>query len=70
MNKTYLKGNLKRKSQTMIKNDVKSIESDATVAHKFVHEEEKTKDYKALYMIHQCVDVDNFEKVGDCESSK
>jgi hypothetical protein len=30
----------------------------------------KKKDFKALFIIHQCVDADNFEKVGDCETSK
>lgn len=28
------------------------------------------EDYNALYLIHQCVDVYNFEKVGDYEYSK
>ena len=28
------------------------------------------KDYKALFLIHSCVDSDNFEKVGDCDSAK
>lgn len=28
------------------------------------------KDVKALYLIHQCVDVGNFDKVGYCTSSK
>lgn len=23
-----------------------------------------------LFLIHQCIDGDNFEKIGDCESSK
>ncbi|GAU26641.1 hypothetical protein TSUD_102510 [Trifolium subterraneum] len=34
------------------------------------NKELKKMDYKALFIIHQCVDPDNFEKVGDCESSK
>ncbi|GAU34193.1 hypothetical protein TSUD_162940 [Trifolium subterraneum] len=34
------------------------------------NKELKKRDYKALFIIHQCVDLDNFEKVGDCESSK
>lgn len=32
--------------------------------------EEKKKDYKALFLIHQCVDGDNFENFVDCDSSK
>ncbi|GAU23070.1 hypothetical protein TSUD_183690 [Trifolium subterraneum] len=34
------------------------------------NKELKKRNYKALIIIHQCVDPDNFEKVGDCESSK
>ncbi|GAU31479.1 hypothetical protein TSUD_386430 [Trifolium subterraneum] len=30
----------------------------------------KKKDYKALFIIHQCVSPDNFERVGDAISSK
>lgn len=28
----------------------------------------RKKDYKALFLIHQCVDLENFEKVGDVDS--
>ena len=34
------------------------------------HKELKKRDYKALFMIHQCIDVDNFEKVSDVELEK
>ena len=37
---------------------------------KNAHKELKKKDYKALFMIHQYVDADNFEKVSDIESVK
>lgn len=36
----------------VIKNGVKVIESDETPAQKVAHKEEKTKYFKALYMIH------------------
>lgn len=42
----------------------------ATDEDKLANNELKKKDFKALFIIHQCVDPDNFEKVGDCESSK
>ncbi|XP_073222329.1 uncharacterized protein [Cicer arietinum] len=32
--------------------------------------EDKKKGYKALFLIHSCVDSDNFKKVGDCDSAK
>lgn len=54
----------------MIKNCVNPLVEGAMVAQRTMHKEEKTKDFKALYLINQCVDVDNFEKVSDCTSSK
>lgn len=54
----------------VIKNNVTPLVKGATVAQRTLQEEEKIKDYKALYLIHQCVDVENFEKVGDCTSLK
>ena len=54
----------------VIKNGVTPLLTDATDAQQASHKEEKKKDFKALFFIHQCVDGDNFEKVGDCESSK
>ncbi|XP_050875937.1 uncharacterized protein LOC127079600 [Lathyrus oleraceus] len=44
--------------------------AEATDIQRATHKEEKKKDYKALFLIHSCVDNDNFEKVGDCESAK
>lgn len=52
------------------KNDVNPFVEDATVAQKIVHKEEKMKDFKILYLIHQYVNVDNFENVDDCTSSR
>jgi len=37
---------------------------------KAAHKELKKKDYKALFIIHQCVDAYNFENVSDAESAK
>lgn len=42
----------------------------ATNAQRATHKEDKKKDFKTLFLIHQCEDDDNFEKVGACESSK
>jgi hypothetical protein len=54
----------------LVTEGVSSIEDNATEEEKTAHKELKKKDFKALFIIHQCVDADNFEKVGDCESSK
>jgi hypothetical protein len=51
-------------------NGVTPLGADATEAVIATHKEEKKKNYKALFLIHSCVDNDNFEKVGDCESAK
>lgn len=34
------------------------------------HKDLKKKDYKTLFLIHQCVDSNNFEKVCDIDSAK
>lgn len=40
------------------------------VTNRTMHKEKNIKDYKAMYLIYQCVDTYNFEKVGDCKTSK
>lgn len=54
----------------VIKNDVTPLVQNATEAQQTTYKEEKKKDYKALFLIHQSVDGENFEKVGDCDFSK
>ncbi|XP_050883175.1 uncharacterized protein LOC127086452 [Lathyrus oleraceus] len=54
----------------IIANGVTQLGAEATDIQRATHKEEKKKDYKALFLIHSCVDNDNFEKVGDCESAK
>lgn len=54
----------------LVKNEVTPTNNRATDDHKNAHKELNKKDYKALFIIHQCVDPENFEKVGDFESSK
>lgn len=46
----------------VIKDGVTSLVEAATDAQKAAFKEEKKKDYKALFLIHSCVDGDNFEK--------
>ncbi|XP_058768102.1 uncharacterized protein LOC131641814 [Vicia villosa] len=54
----------------IVNNGVTPLGAEPTAAHQATFREEKKKDYKALFLIHSCVDGDNFEKVGDCESAK
>lgn len=49
----------------VIKNGINPLVKGATDAQRTTHKKEKINDLKALYLIHQCVDDDNFEKVGD-----
>ncbi|XP_050918413.1 uncharacterized protein LOC127135821 [Lathyrus oleraceus] len=54
----------------IVVNGVTQLGAEATDIQRATHKEEKKKDYKTLFLIHSCVDNDNFEKVGDCESAK
>ncbi|XP_058775646.1 uncharacterized protein LOC131649925 [Vicia villosa] len=54
----------------IVNNGVTPLGAEPTAAHQATFREEKKKDYKALFLIHSCVDGDNFEKVGDCESAR
>ena len=54
----------------LVKEDVAMFAEAATDQEKVAHKELKKKDYKALFIIHQCVDANNFEKVSDAESAK
>ena len=51
-------------------NDVTPLGEEATYVQKVKFKEKKKKIYKALFLIHSYVDNDNFEKVGDCDSTK
>ena len=53
-----------------MKEGVTPLAENATDEGKAAHKEVKKKDYKVIFIIHQCVDPDNFEKVSDVESAK
>ena len=53
-----------------MKEGVTPLAENASDQEKAAYKELKKKDYKALFIIHQCVDPDNFEKVSDVESAK
>lgn len=54
----------------VIKKGANPLVEGATDAQQATHKQEKKKDFKTLFFIHQCVDGDYFEKIGDCDSSK
>src|ERR1044072_1204818 len=49
----------------VVNDGVTPLVAEATAAQQATFKEEKKKDYKSLFLIHFCVDNDNFEKVGD-----
>ncbi|XP_050890732.1 uncharacterized protein LOC127096165 [Lathyrus oleraceus] len=49
----------------VIKNGVTPLVQNAAEAQQATHKEEKTEYFKVLFLIHQCIDGDNFEKVDD-----
>lgn len=51
-------------------NGVKIISDYAIDDQKNVHKELKKKNDKTLFIIHQCVDRNKFEKVEDVDASK
>ena len=54
-----------------ILNDGKSqLEVNATKAQTDVHKDQRKKDGKALFLIHQCVDCDVVEKIIEEETAK
>lgn len=54
----------------LVKIGVSPIGEDTMDEQKTSHKELRKKDYKAFFIIHQCVNPYNFEKVGDVDSSK
>lgn len=53
-----------------VKEGVTPLAENVTDEKKAAHKELKKKDYKVLFIIHKCVDLDNFEKLSDVESTK
>ncbi|GAU43218.1 hypothetical protein TSUD_301050 [Trifolium subterraneum] len=54
----------------LVQSGVEPITDASSSTEKATFKELKKKDYKALFIIHQCVSPDNFERVGDALSSK
>lgn len=54
----------------LLKNGVTPIGENVTNEQKVAHTDLKNKVYNALFVIHEYVDPDNFEKFGDIDSTK
>ncbi|XP_050878661.1 uncharacterized protein LOC127082466 [Lathyrus oleraceus] len=54
----------------LVKNEVTPIGENVIDEQKVAHKYLKKRDYKALFIIYQCVYLDNFEKFGDLDSTK
>ncbi|GAU30980.1 hypothetical protein TSUD_104940 [Trifolium subterraneum] len=54
----------------LVQSGVEPITDASSDVEKATFKELKKKDYKALFIIHQCVSPDNFERVSDALSSK
>lgn len=54
----------------MVNDGVPELAENATEAQRTAHRDQKKKDAKGLFLIHQCVDSNIFEKIIDQESAK
>lgn len=54
----------------IVNKGVPNLPANATDVQRQAHKEARKKDCKALFLIHQCVDSNNFEKISSAETSK
>jgi hypothetical protein len=59
-----------QEASDLVKNGVDLITKSSTDTQKNVYKEAKKKNYKALFIIHQYVSLDNFERVSEAQPSK
>jgi hypothetical protein len=56
--------------EEVVANGVTPLAENATDAQRTEHRALKKKDFKAMFFIHQCVDLINFQKIENASSSK
>lgn len=56
--------------QEVVKNGIPEEVIGGTDVQTAAHKDQKKKDCKALFLIHQCVDNANFEKISSAKSAK
>ncbi|KAF1893182.1 hypothetical protein Lal_00001622 [Lupinus albus] len=54
----------------VVQSGVPEINANSNEAQRVEHKEAKKKDCKAIFLLHQCVDRPNFEKISTASSSK
>lgn len=54
----------------IVNDGVPSLQENTKNSHRIANREQKNKDAKGLFLIHQCVDPNIFEKIIDQESAK
>ena len=54
----------------LLNDGVLELEANATETQKTAHKDQRKKDGKSLFLIHQCVDFDVFEKIIKEETAK
>ena len=53
----------------IVETGLSDLPSTATEAQKTTHKEDKKKDCKALFLLHQCIDEAHFEKIAAAKTS-
>ncbi|KAK2426061.1 putative mitochondrial protein [Trifolium repens] len=56
--------------QDVVETAIEPLPANATDAQQTAHRALKKKDFKAMFFIHQCVDLTNFQKIENATSSK
>jgi hypothetical protein len=56
--------------QEVVQTGIGALANDATEAQRIAHRALKKKDFKAMFFIHQCVDLVNFKKIENAASAK
>ena len=54
----------------VVQEGVQEPDKNPTDAHKVAHHDLMKRDAKTLFIIHQCVDVDNFQKIRSADTTK
>lgn len=54
----------------IVNRGIQELAENATYAQRLAYKDSKKKDCKALFLIHQCVDSGNFEKISSANSDK
>ena len=54
----------------IVRDGLQELEKKSSDAQRTAHRDAEKRDDKALFIIHQCVDIDNFEKIVSTNTAK